>query len=228
MGIPVTGQVGTQALGDGTTQAPLRQGRTGELIASELHGRFYEQNYRSALFSGGMTATSIANVTFTTGTLGATCTPIAGLWNPSTSTVNLVILQASVTIAPTAATKTGAGPLVWATATGELAISTGNAPVSRRTLVASGSQAKDMSGVALTGKVANLVVRSASVCGGGSAPYSQVDGTVAAPSPMLVTTVENIDGAYIVPPGGVLALLGTTTPVATSAASMILWEEVAT
>jgi hypothetical protein len=39
--------------------------------------------------------------------------------------------------------------------------------------------------------------------------------------------VENFDGSLIVPPGGVLALMAVTTPVAQSAVAGIVWEEVA-
>jgi hypothetical protein len=45
------------------------------------------------MFGGGMTLTSISNVTFTTATLGATCTPITGIYNPIGSGKNCVILQ---------------------------------------------------------------------------------------------------------------------------------------
>jgi hypothetical protein len=38
--------------------------------------------------------------------------------------------------------------------------------------------------------------------------------------------VANIDGSIIVPPGGVLALLNTTSTTTCSAVSRMLWEEV--
>jgi hypothetical protein len=37
---------------------------------------------------------------------------------------------------------------------------------------------------------------------------------------------ELFDGSVIVPPGGVIALLATTTPAAHSAVSALVWEEV--
>jgi hypothetical protein len=40
-----------------------------------------------------------------------------------------------------------------------------------------------------------------------------------------VTSIENLDGGIIIPPGGVIALLATTTPVAHSVVPSILWEE---
>lgn len=227
MPIPVSGQVGPQAIGDGVTTQPLRQGKLGDLIVSELHGRFYEQTYRGNLYSGGMTLTSINNVTFTTATLGATCTPVWGIWNPGSSTVDAVVLQAILSIVITALQNTGGAPFMWATSSGNNAISTGNAPFNRRTFAASGSQVKDMSGVALTGLTNNLVVRSAAALGGGNAFNIASLDTAAGFSTLNAPSVENVDGAWKVPPGGVLALLATTTPVAQSAASGGMWEEVA-
>jgi hypothetical protein len=64
--------------------------------------------------SGGIGLTAINNATYTTGTLTASCTPILGVYNPSTSLVNLVILQAILDLAMTAATNTGGAPFVWA------------------------------------------------------------------------------------------------------------------
>ena len=54
---------------------------------------------------------------------------------------------------------------------------------------------------------------------------SKIDG-ISGQATVNVSSVENFDGSLIVPPGGVLALLGHTTPVAHSAAAEILWEEV--
>lgn len=228
MAIQLAVQVGPQVVGDGAP-AIVRGGRTGELVVQELHGRFYEQAYRNLLFSGGMTVTSISNATFTSATLGATCTPIAGVWNPGTSTVNLVILQAILGIIITASTATGCGPFVWAVSTGNNVLTLGGVPWNRRTLAQSGSQAKNMAGIALTGLTNNLVVMGGSALVGGQATSASIiEGVVAAPPTIESgTTVENLDGSLIIPPGGVLALLATATAVAHSAVSALLWEEVA-
>ncbi len=220
----IEGQVGPQILSDGVN-ATFRQGRSAELVASQLHGRYFEQNYRGAVFSGGMGLTSIASVLFAT-QLDATAKPIVGVWNPSTSPVNLVILQAFLGVTITAATSTGGAPFVWATSTANAALTLGSTPLNRKSMVATGSFAKDMSGIVLTGLTNVPVVRNVSALGSGSAGnYSQVD-TAAGFSTSYVPSFENIDGAWIVPPGGLLALFATQTPVAHSAASGIVWEEV--
>lgn len=223
--VEVIGQVGPGIYGDGVTP-PMRQGKTGEQIVQELHGRFYEQNYRGALFSCGMGFTSISNATFTVGGIGATTTPIVGVWNPATSLVNLVILQATLGVGVTALQATGAGPFVWCMSTGNAALTLGAAPLNRKTLVLAGSSAKDMTALALTGITNPLVQRFASGLGGGSNVQAAFLQTQAGAVTPMVTSVEPIDGAIIVPPGGVLALLSAATGVAHSASSGLLYEEV--
>ncbi len=218
-------RVGPQALADGVPAA-LRQGKAGELIAQLLHGHFYEQAYREALFSGGMGLTAINNATFTSATLDATCTPIIGIWNPPNSGVNLAILRAILGLTVTALQATGGGPYVWASSVGNGVITTGNAPLNRKTLAQSGSRAKDMCGLALTGLSNNLVVRGGSALGGGSASNAAFLATAVAMQTQQASHLEEIQGSWIVPPGGVLALLATATPVAHSAVAGIVWEEV--
>lgn len=223
----VEGQVGPQIVTDGAFNE-FRLGKTAEQVVQELHGRFYEQNYRGVLYSGGMNLTAINNVTFTTGTLGATVTPIIGVYNPIGSLVNLVILQATLSLIVTAGTATGGGPYVWATSITTVPVSTGNNPLNRKSLQTAGSAAKDLTNVAPTGLSPNLTVRfGSSLMGGLIKNVSSVETAVGQNIGASGISVENFDGGLIVPPGGVLALLATTTPVAHSAASSLLWEEVA-
>lgn len=224
-GIEVKGQVGLQALSDGAS-ATIRQGRGAEIIGSDYMPRFYEANRLGLIFSDGIGLTSISNATYTSATLGATCTPIAGVWNPTGSGKDLVLLRLIIGVTMTAATATGAAPFVMATSVGNAVITTGSAPFNRKTGLAVGSVAKGMSNVALTGLTNSLVVRGAVGAVGGSAHgYSHV-GTAAGAAAQNIGHVHEIDGAIIIPPGGVFAALATTTPVAHSAASALLWIEV--
>lgn len=227
MPTPISGLIGEVNVSDGAAPT-ARFGRQGDLIVSELHGRFYEQAIRGNLYSGGMTLTSIANVTFTTGTVGATATPIVGVWNPMNSGYNLVILQAYLDIVVTNATNTGPGGLVWSISTGNTltVIGTGAVPFNNKTLAATGSIAKNMAGAALTGLTTNLAVLRGSSLGGGSLANFSFVGTAVGQVTPHAGAIENIDGSIIVPPGGILGLFGTTTPVAHSATSGLLWEEV--
>jgi hypothetical protein len=223
----IESQVGPRTLADGAP-APARSTKTGDLAVSDAHGRFQEAALRGKLFSDGMTLTSISNATFSTGTLGATATPVLGVWNPANSGYNLVILQARLQIVNTALQVTGPGAFMWATSYSNGAITTGNSPLNRATLQAVGSVAKGFAGVALTGLTNNLVVREASGLADGPMSNLSTLQTAVGLMPTHAPSVDNIDGAFIVPPGGVLALLtSTNAPVAISAASSLLWEEVA-
>jgi hypothetical protein len=226
MSITIDTRTGPVVNFDTAADQPLRQGRYASLVTSDGHSRFYETATRGYMFSGGMTLTSISNATFSTGTLGATATPIAGVWNPLGSGRNLVIVQVKISPVNTALQTTGAGALMWATATNQSAITTGNVPFNRSTLTQSGSVAKDMSGIALTGLSGSLVVRDCLGIGSGVISNLSTLQTAAGLFPPMQAGVENVDGSIIVPPGGVLAVLCTTNPpVAISAASSILWEE---
>ena|SRR5438093_2490967 len=224
--VTIQGQAGPRVVAAGATE-DLRIDLSGAAVVQELHGRFYEQNRLSALFSCGMGLTAINNVTYTTGTLGATCTPVVGVWNPAASVVNLVILQATLGVTMTALQATGGAPFAWAMSTGNGALTLGAQPLNRKSLALAGSSARDMTNVALTGLTNNLAVRFASALGGGSAAQVAFLATQVALQTTQVSTIEYIEGAIIVPPGGVLALLATGTPVAHSAASGLLYEEVA-
>jgi hypothetical protein len=228
-------QVGPQR-GANAAYLSGRSGILGDLIASELHGRFYEANYQGNVFCVGLaTLTTIANATFTTAdalsaTLGtaATTTPIIGLWNPLNSGVNAIILQAILNAVITASTVTGPGGLVWVVYTGNQGISVANQqiPVNCKTLLASGSQCKGLNTIALTGLAAPGIFLRASALGAGpNTSYSQVGTAVGFPNGNSVPAVENIDGGIIVPPGGILALVATTTPVAISVTQGLVWEE---
>lgn len=110
------GPVATSAsLGPSATPV-IRLGNMGDTIVSELHGRYYEQTYRSGMFV-------IANQAVVT-TSAALTTTFTGLvlGNPTTSTVNLVIqsfgcAQVAVGAAAAVGIMTGTGATVTASLT---------------------------------------------------------------------------------------------------------------
>jgi hypothetical protein len=200
--------------------------RLGELPVSEWLPRFAALAWSGQVYSFGLALTSINNATFTSATLGATCTPIAGIWNPTGSGVNGVVLQATLTAVLTALTATGPGSFAWYSSVGNTAQpSTGSKGINRVTLAAGGS-IQGVSGVALTGLTNNLTLLCGSALTGGVPVNTSQTYTVAGiPQQGGAASVENLDGSIIVPPGGVLALLAQTTPVAHSAVSGIIWAQ---
>ena len=219
----VQGTTGPVNFGDGVNP-PVRQGRQGDIIVSELHGRYYEQNYRNNVYFTGHTA--VAALSANTITLTATTTPILGIYNPSSSTVNAVVLQAMLNVVSNNLTS-GAGPgaFVWAVSTGNGAISTGLTPYNSKTLIAAGSQVRGFAGAtALTGLTNNLVIAAGSQLPSPSGlTYTTLASTALLPS---YSGREDLDGSIIVPPGGVLALLNTTSSTVFSAVGRLTWEEV--
>lgn len=206
---------------------PFTSGISGAQRTTDAHARFMEAALSGRLFSAGMTTTAIANATFTTATLGATATPIIGVWNPMNSNRNLVILQVRLQVVVTASTATGGGSFMWCTAVNQSALSLGITPLNRASLAATGSIAKGYANTALTGLSGNMTVQEASgLTGGVIGNFSMVGTAAGFVTPPGSATIDHVDGGIIVPPGGVLALLCTTTPVALSAASSIFWEEV--
>lgn len=220
-----TVQVGPSIAADGTFPN-ARGGKSGEVVVQELHGRFFEQCYRGNMFSWGKTVTALSANSIS---LNATTTPIIGVWNPSGSLVNLVVLQVGAQVMPNNLTS-GAGPggLVYAASTGNSAISTGNIPWNRKSLAQSGSAAKAFDlATALTGITNNLVIFDAADLSNPSALSFTTLGSTAISTLLSTGGVQNFDGSLIVPPGGVFALLNTTSSTTFSATAHILWEEVA-
>jgi hypothetical protein len=84
----IQGQVGPQALGDGA-QPVARVGKLGDLVVSELMGRYYEQAYRRNLFLAHC-STVTAPVIYSTA--AGTGGPL--IWNAS-QTTNVVLLAAA-------------------------------------------------------------------------------------------------------------------------------------
>lgn len=212
--------VGQFTAADGDGVGKLRQGRQTDLIISELHGRYYESNFRGNVFSTGQApgaALSANSITLT-----ATTTPIVGVWNPGSSRVNVVPLLAVMVITVAGNSAVAPGSFIWATSIGNNVISTGNAPLSRLTLANAGSSAKGFNlGTALTGLTNNLVAQFGANFGSLVVAQGATGTPIISPQGM-----EVFDGSIIVPPGGVLALLNTISTTTVSIAASLVWEEI--
>jgi hypothetical protein len=96
MDVIIQGRVGDISVGDGATPA-LRLGRDGNLIMSELHGRYFEQSFRGNLFVACQTAgVTIAIVAGTA--------PSFSLFNPASSGVYLSVVRWEMVLTVAAAT----------------------------------------------------------------------------------------------------------------------------
>ena len=227
------GPVGPQSIQPGTNPT-IRMGQLGDMIVSELHGRFYEQAYRGAFFRTGTTGAAVAGTatmgtaTGTSATLAtaATGTPMLGVYNPITSTVNAVITQATLqTMVQTATTPIPFNGLVWCVSVGNGGITTGLTPWNSKTLTQTGSQCKGFAGAtAVTGlSFTPTAMEAADFYGGGMVTYGTVATTAIIPTYLAR---QDFDGQLIVPPGGLLALYNTSATTTFSFTGRLLWEEV--
>ena len=235
--IQITGQAlpgifsSAQKAGPG---AAIPTGWNTEPLESDLLPHFSHLTQAGVVYSAGMQLNSISNATFTTAdglsstlATAATATPIIGLWNPLNSGVNAHVLGAVLAAVITAATATGCGGFIWAVFSNQGALTAANQqiPVNRKTFTQSGSQCKGVSGIALTGLTqTGFFLATSGLNGGAAANFSEV-GTAVGFIPSAEPGFELLDGSIIVPPGGVLALFCSTTPVAHSAAGSITWAE---
>lgn len=218
----LNGQVGVQANADGANP-PVRQGKTGETSVGDVHGRFYEQCYRSNLYNFGLSNTALVAANAIATGLTATAQPVIGLYNPSTSTVNMVILQAQLVMTTVANSAVSPGGFMWVYSAGNNAVSTGSTPINTKTLTAAGSQGKAFAiSTALTGLTNNLAV----LRGSAFTPINAA-GPATAIHQAQGVSIENVDGSIIVPPGGVVGLMNQVSTTTVSMSVGMFWEEVA-
>jgi hypothetical protein len=189
-------------------------------MVTQLQGRFYENAYRGNLFSGAMTTPTILSAN--TISLSATTTPLIGVWNPLTSPVNLNILQATLQVVLTPNSCGVTGAFVWAYSGGNGGLTLGLNPWNRKTCAQAGSQAKYFTiATALTGLTTNVVVFELADFG----PVTAAQPAAAA-SIIPAPQIQNFDGSLIIPPGGLLVLLNTTSNTTVTVATRILWSEI--
>jgi hypothetical protein len=218
-------QISGQNLKTQNPGPPFPQDQQGAVLVTENHGRFYEQTYLGNCYSIGCTLTALTAATIL---LTSSAQPIVGVWNPPTSTVNLVILQLAIQDQLNTLTATAApGTFVWASSTGNSALTAGLAPFNRKTLTNAGSQAKAFAlstASLLTGLTNNVVVIEPADIPLADAFTGTI--TVAGSEIPSAVGVQNVDGALIVPPGGVMAVLNTVSSTTHSVAGRLMWEEV--
>jgi hypothetical protein len=210
----VQGQVG-QITGLDGAQPNARQGRTGELIISQAHGRFYEQASRGKVFSLTLTATSADNVGNAVGAAAAASTNFA-LWNPLGSGFNLSILKAYV--AAVSGTPTGGPvfhgyitnsiPTIASTGTAYNNLAGGPPPVARYVASAAGTALTGASAV-VTGRAMNIDFSASS--------FASAAGS---------NCLDLVDGDIVIPPGYGWVPLWAGTGTTLRAAYSVTWEEV--
>ena len=199
----------TSSLASGA-QVVQRAGNMGDQIVSELHGRYYETNYRRNQFYGSNGATP----SITTVALATTYTGLC-LYNPAGSTINVVV------------NKVGYSFLVAFAAAATIGLMTGyNAAgiVTAGAAASPGASSFIGIGAAPQGKVALSATLP-------TAPFLHtVFGTgltgAITTTPQITGGLFDMEGSVILPPGAYCAIYTSTVSGAASLAGSFQWEEV--
>jgi len=197
----------------GAIQA-ARSDNTGALVTADGHGRYQEAVRQGSVWSlstaaGGVTVAAANVFSASAGS------PIVGIFNPSGSGKNCVILRASTQMASGTA---GAGGWVWGYLAANAGITAGggNGAINNGTLITGGSTAKTFTGSAWTGGGAGLLLRfiGGPTTGAGAANAN-------------LTVNEETAGDIIVPPGGAVGIFAAAAGTSPIVMASMTWEEVA-
>jgi len=199
------GQPSVTSIQAGTTPT-IRLGQLGDVIMSELHGRYYETAYRRNLFAAAVQGTGITtSVGLVTGYTGIALT------NPTTSTVNCVLSKVGYAF--------NAAPV--AAMTVSLAFNTSTTAVTQTTAITTRN-------MFLGGATSQGLVSSATTFP--TAPINThilgVIGTNAITALSNTPSVFDIEGSIVMPPGSYVCVVTSTASAATSFFGSFQWEEI--
>jgi len=203
----IQGQVGPSVLTDGTQAAPLRQGRTGEGLITQLHGKYYESNLRGSVFVATTTAATLS-------TLGTAVS--FALTNPAGSTKNASIIRVEVGITTAPAT-----PVV-----GIYAIYVNSNPVAAAVTGTALATAPALIGSNLSSSVKAFTTATLPATPTLYRVLQNKETGASTTIPYLPTFAIDFDGTMILGPGTALSVQQNTAD-ATNASAIItvVWEE---
>jgi hypothetical protein len=189
-----------------------RSGQLGDAIVSQLHGTYYETNYRGNAFM--LSVPTAAAVTAYTG--GAGGTPMLTIFNPLGSGKNAVITKVAVgNVVAASAAGTAAFGLYFGT-TATITQATTTTPWNMATQLQSGSVVTGYRNIVISGSSA-----ASNVIPIGSYYWATAAGA-ASVSPSIV----EFDGSLIIPPGSFAALGGSAALTSATWIGSLQWEEV--
>ena len=205
----MAGRAGIARFGDGQSTLDTRIGQQGDLIVSELHGRYYEQSVRKNVFF----SLSVARAT----SLVATATIGNCIYNPPDSGVNLSLLKWHSQIIVTSATCTGIG------------LAVGYQPTTPTTVTAADATGSTylQQPTLLTGRAKAYAIATVLVA---PVMFTMLHHNTAAINTVGVDQVSgDFEGSIIVPPGCFITTAATGAAAAAAGhTSWLSWEEIPT
>lgn len=185
-------------------------GTFGEALFSELNPQYYTLLKNNKVFS---LSTAALNPSAYIG--AAAGTPVFGLYNPASSGVDLVLLQARTAVRTTGSAAVASGLNFWAVNQGGVAVT--GTQTSARNMYSQGS-----TGSAAYGMV--NVVNTAALAATLIAPSISMSVT-ASPADLFAMLVDDIRGAIVVAPGVYLAYGLAVAMTAGAIDSSLIWAE---
>lgn len=202
-----TGMVGEQSFSDNQTPSQgFRMGRQGDLITSQLHGRYYEQTLRGRLYTAHAIVTAPVIYTTAAGTGG----PL--LWNGST-THRAVILAVGWGLSTASA---AAAILGLTGGTGQTA-----APGSTTAI----DSVKNCYLGGAASACTAYRVGTPSAAGNFFHPLGDLNTGAVTTRPGSMNWVD-LGGLFVIPPGGWISLAGSATATSAVINAGLIWEEV--
>ncbi len=209
----IEGVVGSnrQGLGDGSP-AVARIGKTGEMVVGDVHAEHYEAASRGNIFTAATATTGVAVATLT---ITTTCSFL--LYNPISSGVNLVLIDASCWFV---SGTIGGGMLMYTTNSGVAVVSpgVGTAIVPRTSLLSGGNAAPKAVAITTATTAANMVTVR---------PFCTLLAYAAAALGGVMPYKDQINGELMVAPGYFIGIHGiTATGTSPVMGFSMSWEEV--
>ena len=205
----MAGRAGVARFGDGQSTLDTRLGQQGDLVMSELHGRYYEQAVRKNVYF----SLCVARAT----SLPATASIGSIVFNPPDSGVNLAISKWQSQVIATSATLTGIG------------LAVGYQPTTPTTVTAADATGSTYltQPTLLTGKAKAYAIATVLVA---PVMVAMLHHNTAAINTVGIDQASgDFEGQLIVPPGGFICFAATGAAAAASGhTSWISWEEVPT
>lgn len=194
----------------GTPNVP--SGSFGEILDSRLNPDFYQLVKSGRVFQVG--ATNVSPSAFTGGASG---TPLVGLYNPVSSGVDLVVIQARVGIRTTGSSAATLDFNFWGTNQGGTALS-GTQTISRNlySLATAGAVAYSMVNTTNSGALTSTLLL----------PSVSLGAVASAAAPNVGVFVDNVNGALIVAPGCYIAYGASASLTSGQVDCSLVWAEI--
>jgi hypothetical protein len=205
------GQPSTASIAPGTPTT-ARVGQLGEVIVSEVQGRYYENTYRGNVYTATQAAAGSTIVAANVSPVAAGAAALFCLYNVAGNVKNAVILRTVVSTI----SGTPGGPLAYNIIAPPAGITAGAnvTPINNYTFAAAGSVMRILSQTALTGSVLATVFRS---LGGPAAVAAGVG---------VYSVDEEVAGDIVVPVGGALIIAAAATGTSHIVCCSLTWAEI--